>query len=426
MVRTEGQDVVVIPDDGRFVSRHASDIVFHGTPDARVAWISPSVTELLGFEPDELLGRHTAELVHPDDRERVAALATSWHDDAVHRYRARFMAADGAAHWMEVTVRAVRATDGEVTAWVGAARDVTAEHRALELLRESERRYRLLADSSTDAVLLSNTATDVVWVSPAAREVLGWDPEQLVGLRAADFIHPDDMPGVADAVSRSAETGQPVRLRYRWRQPDGSYRWVEAGGRPFVDDEGVPRRVVHLRDIDDQVRMEQELDFRATHDHLTGLLNRGEVLQRLAALLGEPHDGGALAVAYLDLDTFKHVNDTRGHAAGDALLRETAARILACLRGDDLVGRIGGDELLVVLRQVRDAADAAGVAEKLRLCAREPLALDDGHVASTVSVGVALAGAGETVDSLLARSDRAMYRAKEAGGDAVAVAGEAP
>ncbi|MGE3811284.1 MAG: PAS domain S-box protein [Candidatus Nanopelagicales bacterium] len=426
MIEAERQDVVVIPDDGRFVSRHASDIVFHGTPDARVAWISPSVTEVLGFDPDEVLGRSTAELVHPDDRDRVGGLVASWTDDGIHHYRARFLAADGAVRWMDVTVRAVRGSEHEVTAWVGAARDVTAEHRALELLRESERRYRLLADSSTDAVLLSNTDTDLVWVSPAAREVLGWDAEQLLGLRASDFIHPDDMAHVAEQVGRSAETGAPVRLRYRWCQPDGSYRWVEAGGRPFVDDEGVARRVVHLRDIDDQVRMEQELDFRATHDDLTGLLNRGEVLGRLAALLREPSDGGALAVAYLDIDTFKQVNDTRGHAAGDALLRETAARILACLRGDDLVGRIGGDELLVVLRRVRDAADAAGVAEKLRLRAREPLALDDGHVASTVSVGVALATAGETVDSLLARSDRAMYRAKEAGGDAAAVAEEAP
>jgi diguanylate cyclase (GGDEF)-like protein/PAS domain S-box-containing protein len=422
VIETEGEDVVVVTDGGRFVSDHASDIVFHGTPDARVAWISPSVTEVLGFAPEDLLGRYTAELVHPDDRERVAGLVPSWHDDGIHHYRARFLAHDGAVRWMDVTVRAVRGGDGEVTAWVGAARDVTAEQRAVELLRESERRYRLLADSSTDAVLLSNTATDVVWVSPAAREVLGWDPEQLVGRRASDFIHPEDLPDVVAQVARSAETGEPVRMRYRWRQPGGTYRWVEAGGRPFVDDEGVPRRVVHLRDIDEQVRMEQELDFRATHDHLTGLLNRGEALSRLGALLDGAEDEGVLAVAYLDLDVFKQINDSHGHAAGDELLRATARRIEACVRADDVVGRIGGDELLVVLTGLPSVDAALVVAEKLRACAREPVDLPGRTISSTVSVGLAVAHPGESLDSLLARSDKAMYRAKESGGDAVRLA----
>jgi diguanylate cyclase (GGDEF)-like protein len=169
--------------------------------------------------------------------------------------------------------------------------------------------------------------------------------------------------------------------------------------------------------IEEQVAMEQELERRARTDELTNLLNRKEVFERIEAFSGQhPRTGQAIAVLFCDLDKFKLVNDTYGHAAGDEVLRVMADRIRACLRStDDLGARVGGDELLVVLHGVQDLASAAAVAEKLRASAAEPIAVPGGTIHTSVSIGVTLARPGEKTEALVARADDAMYRAKEHG-----------
>ena len=157
-----------------------------------------------------------------------------------------------------------------------------------------------------------------------------------------------------------------------------------------------------------------ELERRAATDSLTALLNREEVfsqIQRLAAQ--QQRRGQELAVLFCDLDHFKAVNDTYGHNAGDTVLQAMAARVRSCLRSSDLAARIGGDELLVVLPGVQGIDDAISIAEKLRSLASEPVPISNGEVSITISVGVALAQGGESLDALIARADSAMYDAKQ-------------
>ena len=191
--------------------------------------------------------------------------------------------------------------------------------------------------------------------------------------------------------------------------------------RPYVDQYGVADgAAVSFRVVDNEVAAEQELERRARYDELTGLLNRKEALDRLGVLRRrEPIVGHELAVLFCDIDRFKTINDTFGHAAGDELLRVTADRLRANTRQADLIARLGGDELLVVLDGVHDLAEATRVAGKLRRRVSDPVPFGDGSIVATMSVGVTLALSGENEDAVIARADAALYEAKHSGRDQV-------
>jgi diguanylate cyclase (GGDEF)-like protein len=172
--------------------------------------------------------------------------------------------------------------------------------------------------------------------------------------------------------------------------------------------------VASFRLVDKEMEAERILELRARTDELTALLNRKEAIERIDRLT--LRTGCRIAVLSCDIDRFKAINDTYGHAAGDSVLQAVADRIRGCLRSDDDLGaRIGGDELLVILHGVRDLDDALTVAEKLRSRAAEPIQTAVGPVTATVSIGVTLARPSESTDAVIVRADKAMYAAKNSG-----------
>jgi diguanylate cyclase (GGDEF)-like protein len=167
-------------------------------------------------------------------------------------------------------------------------------------------------------------------------------------------------------------------------------------------------------------RQYQASEDRAATDALTGLPNRRETFRRLAALTNaNAADSPSVALAFCDLDHFKQINDRHGHAAGDALLQCVGERLQRVLRCIDLVGRIGGDELLVMLVGVSNIKEALALAEAMRVAVREPVAIGATSVTTTLSIGITLCRPGESVDALVARADAAMYQAKQAGRDRI-------
>jgi diguanylate cyclase (GGDEF)-like protein len=235
-----------------------------------------------------------------------------------------------------------------------------------------------------------------------------------------EFVHPDDLDRVVNDVI-AVLSGETVIARQRIRGADGIYHWVESNTRSYLDAAGAEDGfLTSLRVVDTLVASERELARRARVDELTGLVNRAEVLQQLEDLVTKGrrrHD--SVAVLFCDLDWFKDVNDKHGHASGDEVLRVTAERIVQTIRQDDVAGRFGGDEILVLLTGIHDMEEALGVAEKVRLACHEDIAIPGAVVRVTVSVGVALAGSGEPIDEVIARADRAMYEAKRIGRDRV-------
>ena len=305
-------------------------------------------------------------------------------------------------------------------------RDITHRVLAERAVLESETRFRLIAQNSADIVVHLRDGI-AEWVSPPITVALGWQPEEAVGLSGVAWVHPDDLEAAVTALA-AVDIDAPNRARFRMRAKDGTYHWLDGHAAPFIGLRGEPDGiVVSARVVDEEVAAQQALEVRARVDLLTGLANREELFEHFGGRMGAAaRSGQRVAVIFGDLDDFKGVNDTFGHAAGDAFLRTVAQRIVHGVRRRDFVARIGGDELLVVLDGVHDEEEAVAIAEKLRASVGEPVTDLGVTMRSTISMGVTLAEPGEAMDAVVARADRAMYAAKETGRDRVVATSAAP
>ncbi len=308
-------------------------------------------------------------------------------------------------------------------------RDVSEQRRASAQLAASEERYRLLAENASDVVFRANLAGVTEWISDSLTALVGWAAADLVNRPFGSFVHPDDL-GMLREVEAACARGERRQFRLRVLCRNGSYRWVSVNGRGLVASNGAVLGIVgSWRDAQMEAEAEAELDRRARIDPLTGLYNRQEILERLERLSqrqgagqGQPaqrHGDGALAVLFCDIDHFKQINDRHGHGGGDAVLRALARRLRASIRLGDLVGRLGGDELLLVLQDIPSLEVAVAIAKQVLTAARQPLRLADAEVLPTLSIGVTLINPNERIDAVVARADQAMYDAKQRGRDRV-------
>jgi len=234
------------------------------------------------------------------------------------------------------------------------------------------------------------------------------------------LAHPDDRDDVAAFADEVLTDRDAAPGEFRFRRADGSTAWVRATCTVLRDDAGDLEHVlVHLQDVTEQRNLREELRAAATHDPLTGLLNRAGFEQRYAEAVGRAR--GSSALVLVDLDGFKPVNDRFGHAAGDAVLVAVARRLQDAVRPEDPAGRLGGDEFALHVSRVQDPTEAVAVAERVRVALAAPIDVQRGVAAVTGSVGVAFLEGPTDLDRALAAADTVAYRVKHAGGDDVAL-----
>jgi len=297
---------------------------------------------------------------------------------------------------------------------VGAS--VAERDAAGQALARADARLRALMESSTDVLSVSDAAGLLTYVSPAVSRTLGYDPQQLLGTPLLDLVDSEHRAEVADQLDQmvAAGTGSRTSLDVLVTLASHERRWHEWTVHNLLDEPSVEGLVVEQRDVTDRLLHQDALAYAAAHDELTGLPNRRDLLRRLAASLSEVGPGAGLAVLFLDLDRFKEVNDTYGHAAGDELLVALARRLRAGLRPHDHLARISGDEFCAILTEVHDTGEVHAVVERLERLVEQPVALDEQAMVQVgVSIGIALAfDDGRTPAGLFAAADAAMYAAK--------------
>ena len=290
--------------------------------------------------------------------------------------------------------------------------------------RQNEEHFRALIQNASDVIVVVDEQGLVTYATPSLERALGHLVSGVVGTGVADLMHPADVGDLDDALTHAGlhpERDRPLS-DWRLRDADGDYRSFEVVFSNLLADASVAGMVLTMRDVSDRRALEQQLKHQAFHDGLTGLPNRVLFQDRAEhALRRAERTGGLLAMVMLDLDDFKVVNDTRGHGAGDELLRQCAQRLLASMRTGDTAARFGGDEFALLIEDAGNVEEVEAFAARVVEAFARPFELSGDPVFVHVSAGLVVAG-GRTVSTLaelLRCSDVALYTAKERGKDQV-------
>ncbi len=406
--------------------------IFVSDPEGGCIYTNAAYRKIAGLQFRQTLGNDWRRVIHPDDLSRVIG---AWHLAARSRApfhaEARLLRADASVVW--VRLNAAPMVDGDVfQGHVHTVEDITERKTAEfvlsaaeEALHAEKERAQVTLNSIGDGVLTTDLAGRVTYMNQVAEEMTGWAQVDALGRPLHEVF------AIIDAKSRAPAANPAQRAMAEDRivaleancvlvRRNGSEAAIEDSAAPIHDRGGaVSGAVIVFHDISKSQAMAMKMAHLAQHDFLTGLPNRVLLTERLLQTLGlaQRHQK-QVALLFLDLDYFKHINDSLGHATGDQLLQTVATRLVACVRTTDTVCRQGGDEFVILLAEIEHPQDAAHVAEKLLEVVARPLEIDGHELHISLSIGISIyPDDGTGVDTLMQNADAAMYHAKANGRD---------
>jgi diguanylate cyclase (GGDEF)-like protein/PAS domain S-box-containing protein len=376
--------------------------------DAAVSW-------LVGWSNEELIGAQTIDLIHPDDRE---AAIENWVDtlseqDRETRWRGRHLRPDGGYVWLEFT-NCNRLDEPEYDGVRSEMLDISDEMAMHNALRSSEARFRRLAEALPLGLAEIDHDRQIVYANRPFASIVGSPDPTTVGT-AFVATTADQQGRLERAIDAALEHGEDAEAEVSIHTRLDAPRVVHVIARPLNEgSHGPSNAIVVVADVTDRTLMRNELERRANYDALTGCYNRSTILAMLEVHLGSQGAlGTGTAVLFVDLDRFKPVNDSLGHAAGDEVLSVVGQRMHNAIRDHDLVGRLGGDEFLVICPNLDDPAAAVEIAERIAKSLEADFTIGGTPVSLGASVGVAWTDNDKVdADALVSRADAAMYRSK--------------
>lgn len=392
--------------------------IFHKDRESVYVSCNEAYAQDLGIPPEQITGKtdfdfypgELAEKYRADDR-RVMELGHTVEIEEEYIEH-------GQARTVSTVKTPLHDDEGQVVGVLGIFSDITERKRTEQALRESTDQLQAIYDGIADGLLVAELDTGrIVRVSPAACAMFGYSKPEFLEKRVSDLHPAASLTQVMAEFHAQAKGEKVVASGLPCARKDGSIFFADIASQPIIY-AGKGCLVGFFRDITERKQAEEALDFQARHDSLTGLLNRQELRKRLIRQLASigGRRKGKLAMLFLDLDRFKLINDTYGHETGDQVLIQMGERMKSCLREDDLLARMGGDEFAVLLPSVAKAADADKVATRLLQELLAPVEVGSHKLTVGVSIGIALfPDNGADAESLMSAADAAMYAAKEAG-----------
>jgi diguanylate cyclase (GGDEF)-like protein/PAS domain S-box-containing protein len=399
----------------RSLFEHSTDVAMIMDRDWEIRYVTPSIRDVLSLEPGSCIGSDARELFGASnitfgDGDSFERLRTP---GAVVRLTVQVVGPAG-SHWVDATIRNML-DDRDVGGYVANLHDVTDRFEQLAAVRRSDARLQAIVARSSDLTMFFGSDGTIKWASPACETLLGFTANELIGQNGLELIDSNDQSRVVNDFAALGDAGSHVRTQFRVTNAAGQTRWIEEVATNLVDDPDVGYIVGNLRDITDTHELQDELAHRALHNTLTQLPNRRSLHDTLTATLERSRATRQhCALIMIDLNEFKLVNDSLGHAAGDDTLKIVAERLERSVHDTDFVAHLGGDEFIVLIDSANQNT-AAGIARRLQQLIAQPIALDHTDVHLTASIGLALSDSSRNAEELLRNADIAMYRAKSRG-----------
>jgi len=404
--------------------------IFVSDAQGGCVYTNPAYQKISGLTLEETLGTNWSTAIHPEDRERVLAewrLAARGH--ALFQTEFRFLRSDGSVVWTRVNSAAMDAGQGPL-GLVQTVEDISERKSAEFVLRAAEEalfaekeRAQVTLNSIGDAVLTTDLQGNVTYLNLVAEAMTGWPREVAQGRPLAEVFNIVDAATHAVAANPAAlaiAENRVVGLAANCLliRRDGFESAIEDSAAPIHNRDGqVTGAVLVFHDVTESRAMAQKMAHLAQHDFLTGLPNRALLTERLAQAIGQAQrHHKQVALLFMDLDYFKNINDSLGHAIGDRLLQSVADRFAACVRATDTVSRQGGDEFVILLAEIERPLDASQVADKLLAALAVPHLIDGHELHVSLSIGISVyPDDGADADSVMKNADTAMYHAKASG-----------
>jgi diguanylate cyclase (GGDEF)-like protein/PAS domain S-box-containing protein len=385
---------------------------------------NPAATHIFGFAKEEMMGRNALFLLNPrqnPEKDRVK-LPDLRGFQAGTTYERLMQRKNGEPFYAEFSFEPLEDKPSPVHNWVVLLRDISIRKQAEETLRESEERYFLAARGANDGLWDWNIKKEEIYYSPRWKAMLGYLDHEILNTTDEwiERIHPDDRDSVIYALTNHINNKTPhFQSEHRILHRDGTYRWMLVRGMAVRQADGIAYRMAGSQtDITARKNAEEQLVHDAFHDLLTGLPNRALFLDRLDRTLeyNRRYDNFFFAVLFLDLDRFKVINDSLGHAVGDQLLIEISKVLKTCMRSSDTVARFGGDEFVVLLNDIHDVQDAVKVVHHIQDVLSKPFRVGNNRVFTSASIGIVLSNRGYlSKEDIMRDADIAMYQAKMLG-----------
>jgi diguanylate cyclase (GGDEF)-like protein/PAS domain S-box-containing protein len=396
----------------RSLVENINDVFYALDNQGNITYVSPVVERFTMYKVADLIGKPFIPLVYPDD---LPALLESFNRlvaGQLEPWEFRILDKDGRIIFVRTSSRSIY-EGGQVVGITALMTDITERKRAEQALRQSEEKYRALVENINDVFYTLDNQGNITYVSPVIERFSKYKVSDLIGKHFSQLIYQDDLPALLDRFTRLL-SGQLEPWEFRIVDKDGRIIFVRTSSRPAYENGEVVGITTLMTDITERKRMEQKLEELATHDFLTGLPNRALLADRftLAAALAN-RNKARLAVMSLDLDKFKTINDTLGHAAGDQVLKTITARLTGLIRASDTVARIGGDEFILVMLETKRMEDATIIARRILDSFAEPLSIDGRQLVLSTCIGIAFYPEdAEDLETLIKKSDAAMYYSK--------------